>query len=212
MKSVGSLGSLLDVYQMKLLKQNRMKKQTIFDPEHTFFTSDTHFYHSAIIGMCNRPFSDVDEMNCKLIENWNSVVSNDDVVFHLGDFCFGGSEKWYEIAGQLNGRIYLIKGNHDDKNYRENFSVLFEDVSYQMKILIEDKSIYLNHFPFLCYGGAYHENHIVWQLFGHVHSGPNSTGKDCDRLHMLFPRQYDVGVDGNNYTPISYMNLKEKLK
>jgi calcineurin-like phosphoesterase family protein len=53
-----------------------------------FFTSDTHFYHTNIIKYCNRPFSSVEEMNQKLIENWNNTISEHDTIFHLGDFMF----------------------------------------------------------------------------------------------------------------------------
>lgn len=62
--------------------------------------------------MCNRPFDSIEEHDAKLIENWNSVVGTNDTVFHLGDVLFGGSMKWHEIIGQLNGRIILIQGNH----------------------------------------------------------------------------------------------------
>lgn len=68
-----------------------------FDPEHTFFTSDTHFGHANIINLCNRPFKDVNHMNDMLVENWNSVVSDDDTVFHLGDFALGGSAVWSNV-------------------------------------------------------------------------------------------------------------------
>lgn len=82
-----------------------------------------------------------------------------------------------------------------------------------MQIEIEKRSIYLNHYPFLCYGGSYRtEEDAVWQLFGHVHSGPLSSGLDCDRLVHLFPYQYDVGVDNNNYTPISWIEVKAKIQ
>lgn len=82
-----------------------------------------------------------------------------------------------------------------------------------MQIEIEKRSIYLNHYPFLCYGGSYRSNDdAVWQLFGHVHSGPNSSGLDCDRLINLFPYQYDVGVDNNNYSPISWSEVKNKIQ
>lgn len=86
----------------------------------------------------------------------------------------------------------------------------FVAVTPQMQIQIEKKSIYLNHYPFLCYGGTYRNpEDTVWQLFGHVHSGPGSTGLDVERLEHLFPTQYDVGVDNNDYKPISFQQVKE---
>lgn len=178
-----------------------------FDGNKVFFTSDTHFGHENIIKFCNRPFLDVEEMNDTLIRNWNSVVSDTDTVFHLGDFAFGGSSVWNDTLSCLNGHIHLIIGNHDRKNLRQGYHNKFESINAQLQIEIENNSIYLNHYPFLCYGGAYRD---VWQLFGHVHSGPNQkTGKDNERLVNLFPRQYDVGVDNNDYTPISYNKVKE---
>ena len=62
-----------------------------------FFTADQHFGHKSIIEYCNRPFSDVEEMNEALIENWNKTVDNNDKIFVLGDFALGSSEniiKW----------------------------------------------------------------------------------------------------------------------
>lgn len=180
-----------------------------FDPEHTFFTSDTHFGHANIINLCNRPFKDVNHMNDMLVENWNSVVSDDDTVFHLGDFALGGSAVWSNVLSRLKGKIYLILGNHDRKNIRQGYMGKFEVVIPQMQISIENRSIYLNHYPFLCYGGIYRKpEDVVWQLFGHVHSGPNSAGADAARLPYLLPTQYDVGVDNNNYTPVSYAQVK----
>lgn len=174
-----------------------------------FFTSDTHFGHRNIIRLCNRPYESIEEMNAKLIENWNSVVDEHDVVYHLGDFALGGSTLWNNILNQLNGQIILIIGNHDRKNLRKKYSDRFLDIKSQMQIELEGKSIYLNHYPFLCYGGTYKEEEATWQLFGHVHSGPNSAGADCERLKYLFPYQYDVGVDNNNYTPVSWEQVKE---
>ena len=89
-----------------------------FDGAKVYFTSDTHFNHANIIGFCNRPFKNVEEMNETLITNWNRVVGVDDIVFHLGDFCLGGSAEWTNVLNRLNGKIYLIVGNHDIKNLR----------------------------------------------------------------------------------------------
>lgn len=185
------------------------EKKIKYSPDHTFFTSDTHFGHANIIRFCNRPFQNVEEMNEVLIENWNKVVSKDDTVFHLGDFAFGGSSVWNSIIPRLNGHINLIIGNHDRKNLRQGYMLYFDMVVPQLQIEIEDNSIYLNHYPFLCYGGSYRG---VWQLFGHVHSGPQAGGLDISRLRVLLPTQYDVGVDNNNFIPISYREVKEKIE
>ena len=177
--------------------------------DNVFFTSDTHFYHNNIIKYCNRPFKSVKDMNEVLIQNWNRTVGPNDYVFHLGDFCFAGSDKWKEIVSRLNGHIILIKGNHD--HISKPMENLFEHVSYQMSITIDKEKIYLNHYPFLTYAGPY-KKAPVYQLFGHIHSNKNMTGKDKGRLKFLFDTQYDVGVDNNNYTPVSWETVKMRIQ
>ena len=141
-----------------------------------------------------------------LIQNWNRVVGKDDLVFDLGDFAFATNGRWKELLSQLNGHHYLILGNHDITRWPGDKTMgLFEGVSTQLLLKIDNQFVYLNHYPFLCYGGSYrNEVNAVWQLYGHVHSGPNNTGKDSSRLNILFPYQYDVGVDNNNFTPVSW--------
>ena len=91
------------------------KDRLIFSrKDRIFFTADTHWGHRNIIRYCQRPFADVDEMNEALITNWNSTIGKDDIVFHLGDFAMGGSAEWCRLLERLNGRIYLILGNHED--------------------------------------------------------------------------------------------------
>ena len=179
-----------------------------FDGEKVFFTSDTHFGHTNIITFCNRPFKNVEEMNETLIENWNKVVGKDDIVFHLGDFCLGGPEEWTRILERLNGKIYLIVGNHDIRNIAQGYRGSFEHIAMQMYIEIGKRKIFLNHCPFLCFGGAYKD---TWQLFGHVHTSPRSTNIDTPRLNALFPTQYDVGVDNNNFAPVSYKEVRSTI-
>ena len=180
-----------------------------FDGSKVFFTSDTHFYHGNIIRFCNRPFKDVEVMNETIISNWNNTVRQDDIVFHLGDFCLGGSAEWTKILDRLNGKIYLIMSNHDLKNIRQGYSDRFEYVAMQMHIEIGKHRIYLNHYPFLCFDGGYND---VWQLFGHVHTRKNNTGIDAARLQYLYPTQYDVGVDNNNFTPVSFQQVKRIIE
>ena len=99
-----------------------------------FFTSDTHFNHKAIISYCSRPFESVEEMNDRLIDNWNQVVKPSDTVYHLGDFALYCNDI-EQIRKKLNGKINLIQGNHSmlmelssvkesNRNYdRKNFSL-----------------------------------------------------------------------------------------
>ena len=171
-----------------------------------FFTSDTHFFHGRIIELCNRPFHSVEEMNEALITNWNRVVPCDGVVFHLGDFAFGGPDEWNSILDRLNGEIHLILGNHDMRMARTEVMDRFSEVTLQKIISVDGRNILLNHYPFLCYSG---ENRGEWQLFGHIHSGEhNDSGADIPRLRHLFRTQYDVGVDNNRFTPLSYGELE----
>lgn len=186
---------------------------TKFPESGIFFTSDTHFGHKNILNFCHRPFDSIEEHDQALINNWNSVVGPDDTVFHLGDFAFGGFPFWESIVKQLNGHIILIIGNHDQKNRTAGTDALFDYVSQQMRILIGNQTVYLNHYPFLCFAhqDPTHYRDCSIQLFGHVHSGPLVHGTDTERLKYLFPTQYDVGVDNNNYTPVSWEQVKEKI-
>ena len=86
-------------------------------------------------------------MNETIISNWNRVVGHDDIVFHLGDFCLGGSAEWINVLSRLNGKIYLITGNHDVKNLRQDYRKYFEQVVMQMYIEVDKQKIYLNHCP-----------------------------------------------------------------
>ena len=92
---------------------------------------------------------------------------------------------------------------------------IFSDAVYQARILIDKQTVYLNHFPFLCFEhgdiNLYKDNYSI-QLFGHVHSGPLTSSEDASRLNILLPTQYDVGVDNNNFTPISWIDVKNKIK
>lgn len=187
----------------------------IKETSNLFFTSDNHFNHANIIKFCNRPFDSVEEMNEALISNWNNTVPKDGIVFHLGDFAFGGSEVWHKILSRLNGQIHLILGNHDLKNFRQGYADSFASVQEQLTIDIDKKKVILTHFPLLCYHGAWGTEMNVWNLHGHIHVCKNkqtNTGKDFERMKLAFPTQYDVGVDLNDYTPISFDEVKERIR
>ena len=188
-----------------------------YDGSNIYFVSDLHFGHKNILEFCKRPFENVEDMNQKMIDNWNNKVPKNGLVYCLGDFCWGGYQLWKQIREQLNGDIILIKGNHDIKNLTPQAVGLFKHVAQQMRIEIEGRKIWLNHFPLLCYSGVYRDfNGLEYDLFGHVHLSNHkerNTGRDCDRcFQMLFPTQYDVGVDFNEFAPISWKEVDERIK
>lgn len=180
-----------------------------------WLTSDHHFHHSNIIKYCNRPFGSVEEMNEALVANWNSVVKPDDHVYHLGDFCFGNVEKWNWCLGpgRLNGHIHLILGNHDpERVFRDGtFIERFDSIDYQKILIIEGWTVILNHFPFLSFSNNL--DHKVIGLSGHTHVGQlSSSVESYDKLNAMYkPNQYDVGVDNNNFTPVSWAEVKNKV-
>lgn len=170
----------------------------------TFFTSDTHFGHANIIKYTNRPFASVWQMDEALINNWNGVVRRDDVVYHLGDLSFCSPRRTEEILSRLNGRIHMVKGNHDKRLHE--FSTRFESISDFREIYVQDESadrgaqkIVLCHYAMK----VWNKRHWgAWQLYGHSHG---SLPEDPDA------RSCDVGVDCWNYTPVAYETLREKM-
>lgn len=181
-----------------------MRLREKFNPEKVFFTSDTHFHHSNIIEFCHRPWGDVKTHDLALIQNWNSKVPEDGIVFHLGDFVMTSNIEWTkELISKLNGEIYLIIGNHDYHNRmdREVIKPLFKGVYDVIEFtLLDYYNFILCHYPMMYWKrGSYH-------LHGHVHSGPNSTAKEIVTEHQM---RYDVGVDNNNYAPVSFEELTE---
>lgn len=102
-----------------------------------FITSDLHLGHANIIKYCNRPFKNVKHMNDTIIGRWNERIKPEDIVYHVGDFCFKNSydgEKGLRLnslywKSLLNGNIIFIKGNHDKNNTTktniESLQILF---------------------------------------------------------------------------------------
>lgn len=76
--------------------------------------SDIHFDHGNIIRYCNRPFKSAREMNQVLMKNWNETIKENDIVYFLGDMCYGRGRRPIDYwLGKLNGSISYLRGNHD---------------------------------------------------------------------------------------------------
>lgn len=163
-----------------------------------YFIADTHFYHEPIIKFSNRPFKSVEEMNQKLIQNWNETVkSPEDEVYVLGDFVYHGSgEQANEILKQLHGKKYLIRGNHeeylDDPKFDKS---LFEWIKDYYTFKCDGRKFVLFHYPILEWDDYYIQ---AIHLYGHVHNiDPDYFTK------TLGGHAVNVGVDMTGYKPIS---------
>ena len=169
-----------------------------------WFTSDFHFGHEAIIRMCQRPFSDVEEMNRVLLENYNSFVQENDTVYILGDVCHRiNQEERNEFVRRLKGKKILIIGNHDLTKGSQNVlydSSLFEDVRDYLEIHYEGNRICMSHYPFLSWRGAFQGSYMV---HGHTHN--HSDYNERNKEKGL--RRYDVGVDANEYCPVRIQDI-----
>ena len=176
-----------------------------------WFTSDPHFGHRNIISYCNRPYANVEEMNAKLIENFNSVVSNDDTAYILGDVSLG--RNWVrECVPQLNGRKILIKGNHDwchpcqakspgklAKMEYEYLEAGFAEIYETLMLQVGPELVQLHHMPFfdpaesdLRYPQFRPVDNGHWLIHGHVHNAWKTRRK-----------QINVGVDVWDYKPVA---------
>jgi len=160
-----------------------------------------HLGHANIIKYCNRPFTSLDEMNNTLIRNWNERVKTDDIVFHIGDFCFRNSVggkigegiqvKAKEWEARLNGKIIHIKGNHDSSN---GVKPIIENIV----IKHGGKRINLVHKP--------EDANINYEInfTGHIHSKWSIL-----KMSRFNKETYciNVGVDVNRFRPVSFDEL-----
>ena len=184
-----------------------------------FFTSDTHYGHTNICrGVTNwrdengnvpihqtRDFETLDHMNDKIVESINSTVGENDTLFHLGDWSFGGFDNIEEFRNRINCKnIHLILGNHDHHIERNKNDIqrLFSSVHQYLRLQVSimpgtklyagEMDLVLMHYPIASW---HNMNDGVIHLHGHVHLPPDKK--------LSQGKAMDVGVDGNNLMPYS---------
>lgn len=164
-----------------------------------WFTSDLHLGHKAVINMCERPFETVEEMNEMLIQNFNSCVKKNDTVYILGDIAHRTPvADVNQMIRRLNGKKILCKGNHD-KKYD---AALFEKICDFTEISVNGVNVSLMHYPMMAWPKSRHGS---LHLHGHIHSkGEYNLQQKADGI-----LRYDVGVDANEYFPVSIEEVKE---
>ena len=163
-----------------------------------FFTADEHYEHENILRYCSRPFASAEECREKIIENHNRVVKPGDFTYHLGDVVWRTCtiKLAQEILRRLNGKHFLIWGNHDE---------VARQVAGQFEwtkdcVLIKPGTvppIWLSHYSHRVWPESHKGS---WHLYGHSHGELPGVGKS-----------FDVGVDCNGYTPVSLQQVSERM-
>ena len=169
-----------------------------------WYTGDQHFWHTNIIKYCDRPFKTVEEMNEAMIERWNEVVKEEDIIYHVGDFGLGSYDKLKEVFDRLNGRKIIIRGNHDRS--RTSLTKMGWEVHKQPFVL--DDTIILTHLPIVDASAAVStwNDMKVYQM-----NLPNI----CGHIHEKWKRKgssYNAGVDVHDFRPVSLKELLEEKK
>jgi calcineurin-like phosphoesterase family protein len=154
-----------------------------------FFTADTHFDHDLIIDACKRPFSNRDHMNYEIIKRWNSVVTNNDLVYFLGDFKLTSKHSQKELIKQLNGEIVFVRGNHDSNNGTKTIADKIISSYFGKKLI-------LVHDPKEANGVKYDI-----ALVGHVHE-----------KWKFDKKKINVGVDVWDFYPIHMQQILKAWK
>lgn len=179
-----------------------------------FFTSDTHFGHANILKYCwdsrslafpGKSFEDIFAVKREsikthdefLIRSWNSVVSPEDTVYHLGDVAFGSFD-----TNKLNGTKVLVKGNHDPKN-----NPGFKEVHAHLNVVLEHPhtnekiQVFLSHHPHDEWEG---NERGVLHFHGHTHGTlPYRVG---------YENRLDLGVDCWDMRPVSIVEILARIE
>ena len=195
-------------------------KITLKQGQNLFFTSDTHYSHKNICegtstwsednrNKITRAFGTLEVMNSVLVDSINRVIQQDDILFHLGDWSFGGFDKILDFRKRIVCRnIHIVVGNHDHHivNNRDNVQELFESVSIgnlelEVKKFDDKYKFFLNHYPTCSWKDM---NRGVIHLFGHVHLPYG--------LNIMRGKAMDVGVDGNEMEPYSLLKMSQLMR
>jgi len=174
-----------------------------------YFTSDTHFNHKASIKHYARPFLNIDEMNNKLVENWNKEVKPDDEIYILGDFMNGSGTEANTILERLNGIKYLVKGNHDEYLEDENFNKShFQWIKEYYILKYKGRNFILFHYPIFEWQGFFKKD---YHLYGHVHNQFKYKSQQ-ERFRVLSKYAVNVCVDVCKYKPICIDTIIERVE
>lgn len=170
----------------------------------TFFTSDHHVGHKGILSErmnAPRPFASIQDHDETLVACWNAVVRPDDTVWHLGDFAYKcRPDHALRFFRRLNGRKFLIRGNHEEIGETLPWDGPVRDVA---RIHVQDpgmrsaQGVWLSHYA-----------HRVWP---HMHRGDLHLYGHSHGSLPAIPGSLDVGVDNWGWTPVTLPQIQARL-
>lgn len=158
-----------------------------------WITSDLHFAHKNILQFDNRPFVDIKHMEKTLINNWNKVVKENDVIFYIGDLSFGSPGYTRSILDRLNGIKYFIKGNHDKKDNIKLFKEYGTLLLPIHKIEINKQRYILSHYPIESWEGMNTSQKTI-HIHGHCHT----------EISRYVKNRHNVATNLRGYMPVDF--------
>lgn len=184
-----------------------------------WFTSDTHFGHSAVIEFCERPFRDVRHMEEQLVKRINSRVRPEDTLVIVGDGFFTNSGQRHKILEKINGTKILVQGNHD----KGKTQIAGFDLTVQtMDLLVAGKRVSVSHYPFK--PERFKLNMPLWKallcdvenLVRFYHKRLKDEGQYLIHGHTHSRKQFEgrllhVGCDAWNYYPVSLSQIESYI-
>lgn len=195
----------------------------------TYFTSDTHYGHKNIVkGVSDwegdksacRNFDTLEEHNQTLVKNINKTVKYNDILYHLGDWSFGGIENVLKFREQIHCKyIHLLLGNHDH-HIKNNKMVYANDKQYYLQSLFESvdalrietingQPMVLCHYALRSWDRG---SKGTWMLYGHSHGTlPEYTSTQKGLGSTLF-KTMDVGLDTwKEFRPYHFDEITEAM-
>ena len=173
-----------------------------------FLTSDLHFGHDREFVWKVRGFSSIQEMNEAYVQRWNSVVSDEDDVYVLGDLMLGDSDIGMNYLNQLNGNIHIVLGNHDTPRRQalyHGYGKKVVEIQWAIMLSYKKYHFFMTHFP--CMTGNLEKESLkqmTLNLYGHTHQRSNFYE---DRPYM-----YHVGVDSHDGYPVLLDDIIQEMK
>ena len=170
-----------------------------------FFTADLHLGHNTPIKLGGRPFESVEQEADILIRNINDMCCQKDDLYILGDFAYRiPIDRVNYHLSRIKPRIHWVNGNHD-RGYQPEPGLVIEKTDY-IRLKYDHMIFCLSHYPYEYWD---RERYGGYMLHGHIHSRGDSYNK---KMHDIGWKRYDVGVDANDYYPVSLYQIVDFFK